>query len=137
MNNAVRITTVCAFVLLMASSSTGQAGGTQITLTSGKDYTHYTGGPVGCPQCKDGLYSTNPITAPAGKKITSITVSDRNPKKNNHWYRCQVEVSCGTEEFSDVTTHNQSCIGTSACLVWRATDGSNGNEYDVINVKWQ
>lgn len=113
-------------------------GGSQYTLTSGTDYTYVgPGQPVGCPQCKDLFYTTKAITSPAGTVITSIRVSDRSPKTNNHWYRCQVEVDCGVEEFSDVNVHNKSCIGTSACLVWRATDGREGSEQDVIDVQWQ
>lgn len=137
MNNSSRIAAVCAAMLLALSISRAQPGGTQYTLTSGTDYTHYTAGPVGCPQCKDGFYTTKPISSPAGTKITSIRVTSRTPTTNNHWYRCQVEVNCGMEEFSDVNVHNKSCLGTSSCLVWRATDGSNGNEQDVIDVQWQ
>ena len=113
------------------------AGGTQYILTSGQDYTHYTVGPLGCPDCKDGFYSTKPIQSPPGTKIASITVVARTPTSNNHWYRCQVEVPCGFEEFSDVTDYKKSCVGTAACLVWRATDGSTRMEQDTINVTWQ
>ena len=137
MEHRFKIGILCTAVFSSAVVARPQAGGTQYTLTSGSDYTHYTVGPVGCPDCNDGFYTTKPITSPQGTTITSIQVVSRSPTTNNHWYRCQVEVNCGMEEFSDVNQHNKSCIGTSACLVWRATDGSNGNEQDVIDVKWQ
>lgn len=137
MNSSVKIAGICtALFMLSGIVFHAKPGGTQYTLTSGTDYTHYTVGPVGCPDCKDGFYTTKPISSPAGTTITSIRVVSRSPTKNNHWYRCQVEVNCGMEEFSDVNVHNKSCVGTSACLVWRATDGSNGNEQDVIDVEW-
>jgi len=110
----------------------------QYVLTSGTDYTHIgPGHPVGCPQCKDLFYGTQPLSSPPGTIITSIQVSDRTPKSNNHWYRCQVEVDCSVAEFSDVNEHNKSCVGTRSCIVWRATDGRVGSEQDVIDVRWR
>jgi hypothetical protein len=113
-------------------------GGTQFTLTAGTDYTFLgPGHPVDCPQCKSLFYATHLLNAPAGMVISSITVVDRKPDVNNHWKRCQIEVSCGVEEFSDANEHNKSCVGTPSCMVWRATDAAAGKEYDVINVRWR
>jgi hypothetical protein len=135
MNRSYRRAVFCA-AFMLAVSYPVLAGVTQYTLTSGS-YTHYTVGPVGCPNCKDGFFYR--IDAPAGTTITNITVASRwaPDPNNNHWYRCQVQVACGFEEFSDVNHHDQSCFGRSSCLVWRATDGSTGNENDVINVFWK
>jgi hypothetical protein len=122
--------------VLTLTMSAALAGNTQYTLASGQ-YTHYTIGPLGCPKlCKDGFYFR--IDAPVGKVITKISIVDRTPHSNNHWYRCQAEIPCGFEEFSDVTPgkYNVSCYGTPSCLVWRATDGSNGNEQDILDVQW-
>ena len=114
------------------------AGGAEYVLTSGINY-HYVGPgkPVDCPNgCKD-LFYTDPIGGPPGTTITSIIPVDRSPKQNNHWYRCQKEADCGVAEFSDVNQHNKDCVGTPACIVWRATNGSNHTEQDVIDIKWQ
>ena len=138
MNYLLGLSAVFMVFLFSLPAPSAAPGGTQYTLTSGSDYTHDKGNsPTGCPQCKDLFYSTKPITSPAGTVITSITVVDRTPKKNNHWYRCQIEVNCGVEEFADVNQRNKSCIGTNACIVYRATDGSTKNEQDVIDVRWQ
>jgi hypothetical protein len=138
MMKLIRIGVVISAACFVLSISAAAPGGTQYTLTSGRDYTHDAGNsPTGCPQCKDLFYSTKPITSPSGTVITSITVVDRTPKKNNHWYRCQVEVNCGVEEFADVNQRNKTCIGTNACVVYRATDGSEKTEQDVIDVRWK
>ena len=119
----------------------GAPGGTQYTLTSGTDFTpvNAPGHPVGCPQACSTLYAiTNPIYSPPGTVITSIQVASRT--QHTPWHRCQVEIACGVEEFSDVNDHHRSCIGTRGCGVWRAwqAQGSQpGSEQDVINVTWQ
>jgi hypothetical protein len=138
MNYLLRFAVASIVLLFAIPTHSAAPGGTQYTLTSGTDYTYVGAGkPVGCPQCKDLFFSTKPLSSPAGTTITSIVVTSRSPTKNNHWYRCQREVDCATEEFSDVNVHNKSCIGTPACTVWRATDGRVGSEQDVIDVRWQ
>ena len=123
MKNSIRIVVVCAAILLTVSVS-GLALATLITPSTQRTRLHpLYGGARQLRRCKDGFYSTKPITSPSGTTITSIRVVSRSPTTNNHWYRCQVEVNCGVEEFSDVSVHNKSCLGTSSCLVWRATDG--------------
>jgi hypothetical protein len=126
---------IASFVVILTGLSTAQAGSQTYTLSAARDYTHVgPGQPVGCPQCKDLFYAE--LRAPRGTKITKIEILDRRPHQNNHWYRCQAEVQCGVQEFSDVNQHNQSCIGTSACIVWRATD-SKQNQEDDIKITWQ
>ena len=126
--------TLLSLLSFVACISVASAGVTQYTLVSGA-YTHYTVGPLGCPNCKDGFYYR--IDSPPGTVITNITIIDRQPHDNNHWYRCQAQINCGFEEFSDVNQYNKSCFGTPSCFVWRATDGSNGNETDVVDVSWR
>jgi hypothetical protein len=106
----------------------------------GGDYTFVgPGQPVDCPPvgggCKSEFYSTKPLTSPAGTVITAVEVLLRKPERNNHWYRCEVVAACGVAEFSDIKQPNKSCIGTPACLVWRATDGARGE--DTIRVSWR
>lgn len=135
MKKLVCLAALTLSLLLMSSlPSLAQAGSQTYTL-SATIYTYVgPGQPVGCPQCKDLFYTI--LHAPAGTKITNVQILDRRPHTNNHWYRCQAEVQCGVQEFSDVNQHNQSCIGTSACVVWRATD-SKSNQEDDIKLTWQ
>jgi hypothetical protein len=123
-------------VAFFAFVSHSAAPGSQTyTLSATRDYTHMAG-PMGCPDCKDLFYTTVALSSPAGTQITSVEILDRRPHQNNHWYRCEKEVQCGVQEFSDATQHNKSCIGTSACIVWRATD-SQSNQEDDIRLTWQ
>jgi hypothetical protein len=135
MRNVVALITVTATLMIAGTPVVmAQAGSQTYTLSAGT-YTYVgPGQPVGCPQCKDLFYTM--LHSPAGTKITKVEILDRRPHVNNHWYRCQAEVDCGVQEFSDVNQHSQSCIGTSACVVWRATD-SRGNQEDDVRITWQ
>ena len=143
---------VCTFVCLAAISAFSQQSnkpgmhdeprfGSQKYVLSGDAYTEVGRGgePVDCPpignHCKNLFYSTKPLSSPKGTIITAVDILLRKPGQNNHWYRCEVEASCGVAEFSDLEHHDQSCIGSSSCLVWRATDGARGE--DTIRVSWR
>jgi hypothetical protein len=131
-----------ALTIGLVGSAAAQTGSATFVLSS-NDYAHIgPGQPVDCPsgKCKDLFYSTRALSAPAGKTITSVEIISRIPadQKQNHWYRCGGAVSCGSvAEFSDLNDHARSCIGTPACMVWRATDGRTGGEIDTIRITWQ
>jgi hypothetical protein len=129
------IGTIASLFFALTAMAFAQAGSQNYTLSAAGDYAYVgPGQPVGCPQCKDLFYAV--LHSPTGTKITSIVVVARRPTKNNHWYRCQLEVECGVQEFSDANQHNQSCVGTSTCIVWRATD-SKSNQEDDIKITYQ
>ncbi len=114
--------------------------GSETFILGKADFTHSVPGqPVDCPpvgkKCKDLFISTKPLSSPPGTLITAVEVISRRPTNNNHWFRCQAETICGKPEFSDVADHRKSCIGTSACAVWRAGDDRAGGE-DTIRISW-
>jgi hypothetical protein len=111
------------------------AGTLDFTLQRVRDF-HYSGGNVGCPKCKD-MFTARIAPPVPGAVITSVTVIARRPPNNNHWYRCQVEVSCGRAEFSDPNDARLDCLGKTACDVNRATDDGVGGYEDDIRMTYK
>jgi hypothetical protein len=107
------------------------AGSETLTLSRSRDY-HLAGGNIDCPNCKDLYCST--FGPSAGKTITATRFL--RMRSQGHWYRCQIQLSCGRAEFSDPNVPEQDCAGEANCNICRATDDGTEAE-DDISYDWQ
>jgi hypothetical protein len=99
-----------------------------LTLVRNRDFRdmHQT---VSCPNCKDLLCSDFRSPHPGAKIIGADFIRMRS---DGHWYRCQVQASCGRPEFSDPSNAQLGCKDVDTCRICRAVDATFPDEDDIV-----
>lgn len=99
-----------------------------LTLVRNRDYKNMAQ-TVDCPDCKDLFCSDFRSPHPGARIVGADFIRNRT---DGHWFRCQVQASCGRPEFSDPSNPQLGCTDVDTCRICRAVNATYNDEDDIV-----